>query len=436
MKRYFAFLFLAVVVLSACTPDEKDKEEVIDIKVTINTDAVRVKMDEYVQLDYTVTPSSASIEWSSSDNTVAKVGDGMVRGVNIGHAIITARAGNSEATCEVFVTNPSGATAQLNVLTLTMQKGETFQMECYSSYGFEAEWSSDAPQIVSVDDKGLLTALAPGMAKITAEVGAEELSAVIAVQHTWSEYELVWSDEFDGSSLNTEYWTVQTGVGANGEAQHYTDRTENIRVKDGCLEIEARKETYGSDLSEREYTSGRMSSKGKKAFLYGKMEARISFPNGAGTWPAFWMMGETLSWPYCGEIDIVEHAGRLPNTVSFAVHTPDKNLSKNNNWSAVKNFSSSVENEFHVYGIEWKEEEFNGRDQIVFSVDGVEYATVTEDMNHINDVKYWPFVQEHYFILNLALGGNMGLTIDDAIFDQPVVMKVDWVRAYQRTEIE
>lgn len=436
MKRYFAFLILAVVVLCACTPDEKDKEEAIEVKITMSTDAVRVKMGEYVQLDYTVTPSSTSVEWSSSDNTVAKVGDGMVRGVNIGHAVITARAGNAEATCEVFVTNPSGATAQLNVLTLTMQKGETFQMECYSSYGYEAEWSSEAPQVVSVDAKGLLTAHAAGMAKITAHVGSEDLTAVIAVQHTWTEYELVWSDEFDGSSLNTDYWTIQTGVGANGEAQHYTDRAENIRVKDGCLEIEARKENYGTDLSEREYTSGRMSSKGKKAFLYGKMEARISFPKGAGTWPAFWMMGETLSWPYCGEIDIVEHAGRLPNTVSFAVHTPDKNLSKNNNWSAVKNFSSSVENEFHVYGIEWKEEEFNGRDQIVFSVDGIEYATVTEDMNHINDIKYWPFVQEHYFIINLALGGNMGLAIDDAIFDQPVVMKVDWVRAYQRTEKE
>ena len=95
-----------------------------------------------------------------------------------------------------------------------------------------------------------------------------------------------------------------------------------------------------------------------------------------------------------------------------------------------------LEENFHVYGIEWKEDDFNGMDRIVFSIDGTPYATAQEDAEHVDENAYWPFNKEHFIILNLAIGGNMGGTVDDAIFANPILMKVDWIHVYQRSEVE
>ena len=162
------------------------------------------------------------------------------------------------------------------------------------------------------------------------------------------------------------------------------------------------------------------------------MEARIKFPGGVGTWPAFWMMGESGGWPKCGEIDIMEHVGYLDNRASFALHTQEKNGSNGRNWHATHFFDYPLSNDFHVYGVEWCQEEENGKDCIHFLVDGEIYATVWE--TKIGDHDSWPFYKPHYFILNLAIGGNMGGKVDDSIFNQQRIMYVDWVRVYQRQE--
>lgn len=162
------------------------------------------------------------------------------------------------------------------------------------------------------------------------------------------------------------------------------------------------------------------------------MEARIKFPGGKGTWPAFWMMGESGNWPKCGEIDIIEHIGSQDTRASFALHTQEKNGSNGRNWHGTHFFDNPLSNDFHTYGVEWCEEEENGKDCIRFTVDGEVYATVWE--SKIGDTVSWPFCQPHYFILNLAIGGTMGGSIDDAIFNQKRIMYVDWVRVYQRQE--
>jgi beta-glucanase (GH16 family) len=253
---------------------------------------------------------------------------------------------------------------------------------------------------------------------------------MVAVSHNWGEYSLVWSDEFNGDKVDESIWNYNLGGNGwgNNESQYYTNRPENIRLINGCLEIEARKEKYEN----REYTSARIYSKGKKSFLYGKMEARIKFPGGKGTWPAFWMMGESGGWPKCGEIDIMEHVGSIDNRASFALHTQEKNGMNGRNWHSTHFFDYPLSNDFHTYGVEWCQEEENGKDCIRFFVDGVEYATVWE--NNIGDHDSWPFYKPHYFILNFAIGGNMGGKVDDAIFNQKRIMYVDWVRVYQRQE--
>ncbi len=286
-------------------------------------------------------------------------------------------------------------------------------------------WESSDKNVATVFF-GEVTAIAHGTTTITAKVGTVTAQCVVTVPEL--EYQLVWSDEFEGNTLNINNWVYEIGTGSwgwgNDEKQYYTDRPENIRLKNGQLIIEAKKESYeGSN-----YTSARITTKNKVQFTYGKMEARISLPSGAGTWPAFWMLGASGGWPRCGEIDIMEHVGKDPTMISHALHTANKNGSKGNNWNK-KTYYNNAEGDFHIFGMEWVENGDIGKyDYIRFFVDGTETAVCYENLQTDED---WPFNKDFFFVLNLAVGGIWGGTIDDQIFNQPVQMKVDWVKVYQ-----
>ena len=412
-------LFLCAVLCIACEPT---------VNFSLNPNTLQMKVGDISNID--VVGSATNIEWTSSDESVATVFHGVITANAIGSATITAKSGSTTVNAQVFVSGTDGSTLRISPAFVSLKKGETYQFQYGNTYGLDLTWTSSAEDIVQVDQQGTVTALKPGNATITLSTPVESVTALVAVAHQWGEYSLVWSDEFNGSKLDESVWNYNTGGGGwgNNELQYYTTRLENIRLANGYLEIEARKETYEN----REYTSARIYSKGKKSFLYGKMEARIKFPGGVGTWPAFWMMGESGGWPKCGEIDIMEHVGYLDNRASFALHTQEKNGSNGRNWHATHFFDYPLSNDFHVYGVEWCQEEENGKDCIHFLVDGEIYATVLE--TKIGDHDSWPFYKPHYFILNLAIGGNMGGKVDDSIFNQQRIMYVDWVRVYQRQE--
>lgn len=412
-------LFLCAVLCIACEPT---------VNFSLNPNTLQMKVGDISNID--VVGSATNIEWTSSDDSVATVFHGVITANAIGSATITAKSGSTTVNAQVFVSGTDGSTLRISPAFVSLKKGETYQFQYGNTYGLDLTWTSSAEDIVQVDQQGTVTALKPGNATITLSTPVESVTALVAVAHQWGEYSLVWSDEFNGSKLDESVWNYNTGGGGwgNNELQYYTTRLENIRLANGYLEIEARKETYEN----REYTSARIYSKGKKSFLYGKMEARIKFPGGVGTWPAFWMMGESGGWPKCGEIDIMEHVGYLDNRASFALHTQEKNGSNGRNWHATHFFDYPLSNDFHVYGVEWCQEEENGKDCIHFLVDGEIYATVWE--TKIGDHDSWPFYKPHYFILNLAIGGNMGGRVDDSIFNQQRIMYVDWVRVYQRQE--
>ena len=403
-------------------------ETVPSVSFSLNPNTLQMKVGDIANID--VVGSATNIEWTSSNDSVATVFHGVITANAIGSATITAESGNTTVQAQVFVTGTDGATLRITPALISLKKGETHQFQYGNAYGLPLTWTSSDESIASVTADGLVTALKSGNATITLSTDLESVTALVAVAHQWGEYSLVWSDEFNGSKLDESVWNYNTGGGGwgNNESQYYTNRPENIRLVDGCLEIEARKEKYEN----REYTSARIYSKGKKSFLYGKMEARIKFPGGKGTWPAFWMMGESGNWPKCGEIDIIEHIGSQDTRASFALHTQEKNGSNGRNWHGTHFFDNPLSNDFHTYGVEWCEEEENGKDCIRFTVDGEVYATVWE--SKIGDTVSWPFCQPHYFILNLAIGGTMGGSIDDAIFNQKRIMYVDWVRVYQRQE--
>lgn len=247
-------------------------------------------------------------------------------------------------------------------------------------------------------------------------------------------YALVWADDFNGPELDSANWqAVQHGDVDNGEMQFYTDRPENVSVSNSCLWLTARRETYtGSGpwmkgkTRTSAYTSGKVQTLGKRAFRYGRIEARMILPRGAGTWPAFWMLGGNMfepgvGWPLCGEIDILEHAKSL-NAVSAAVHTGVYNH-RNDTHKIQYHPLRDYDTAFHVYGVEWTP------DQLAFQVDGHVFFTVTKAELGAGPAQ-WPFDQPFWLILNLAVGGSLGG--DPAGGTYPGSLQIDWVRAYQR----
>jgi len=237
------------------------------------------------------------------------------------------------------------------------------------------------------------------------------------------ELSLIWSDEFNTNGApSTSKWNYDMGNGSGGwgnnELQFYTNRSENVIQKDGNLVIKAIKESYqGYD-----YTSTRLKTQGKFSFTYGRVEVRAKLPQGRGTWPAIWMLGDNITsagWPACGEIDIMEYVGYQPDVIYTSIHTTSSFGDTVNHDS----FNlATAEEEFHIYGIEWTETE------IKFFVD--ETIHYTYKPTAYND-QTWPFNKNQFLILNLAIGGNWGglQGVDDTIFPQE--FSIDYVRVYQ-----
>ena len=231
---------------------------------------------------------------------------------------------------------------------------------------------------------------------------------------------LVWSDEFDGTTLNLDNWSYELGDGCpnlcgwgNNELQEYT--VDNHRLEDGMLIISAKK---GSNSN---YTSTRIKTKGKQEFQYGRIEARVKVPSGAGMWPAFWALGndiETNSWPNCGEIDIVEYVGKNPGQIFTSVHTPS---SYGNTVNSMITNVPNVEEDFHNYAVEWNENfiDFFFDDTRVYT-----YSVQTKNQNT------WPFNKPFFLIINLAIGGNFGGPVANNI-QFPREFIIDYVRVYQ-----
>ena len=244
------------------------------------------------------------------------------------------------------------------------------------------------------------------------------LLALIAVYAAVPDgYKLVWSDEFEGSSIDNSKWTYDLGGNGwgNNELECYTNRADNAYVADGMLHIKALKESYQGS----QYTSARMKTKGLFEFQYGYVEARIALPAFPGIWPAFWMLGQNIDgagWPACGEIDILE-AINNENKIYATCH-----WSANGGHADYGTNKSLDVTQFHTYFLEWT------KDSIKIGVDGAQHyeMKITDGVGETGS-----FHKKFFFLLNVAVGGNWpGFTIDESQF--PTEMKVDFVRVYQQ----
>lgn len=228
-------------------------------------------------------------------------------------------------------------------------------------------------------------------------------------------YRLVWHDNFSSPTIDTSSWTHEIAEPGwvNGELQYYTN-AKNVCIKNGKLILTARNDS-------NKFSSSRLITKNKRIFTYGIVQIRAKLPAGKGTWPALWMLGNNIdqvSWPACGEIDIMEHVGRDKGVVHSSIH--------NNSGFGATPYTSKINvinpyNKFHVYSAKWTE------NQITFYVDNkvvYNYKPTT-----LND-STWPFNKPAYLILNIAIGGTWGGQVDQSIF--PTSMIIDWIKVYQK----
>ena len=238
--------------------------------------------------------------------------------------------------------------------------------------------------------------------------------------------ELAWSDEFDGDAVDRANWTYDIGGWGwgNGEAQFYTDRPENARTENGLLVIELRQEQFEDSF----YTSARLLSQGLQEFKYGRIESRIKVPKGAGTWPAFWMLGANFEqdspdpakqWPTIGEIDIMEYVGREPDLVLGTVHGPGyAGAGGKSKWNRQE---FDIDDDWHTFAIDWNAE------RIQWFFDGDMYFELGPENLAGRE---WVFDEPFFIILNLALGGTLGGTVAPDL-EFPIGYYVDYVRVYQ-----
>ncbi len=300
-----------------------------------------------------------------------------------------------------------------------------------------------------------------------------------------NEYQLQWSDEFDGTELNRDNWNVEDNArgGGNAELQYYTPRNISIEkhpvTGESCLVLTAKKEDYGN----RPCTSARLNTQDKVTVHYGKVEARIAFPYTAdGLWPAFWMLGNNLAknlgnnddvdktkaalakqgrvvWPKCGEIDICEmgHHKGIENGTQDRYFNGACHWGESFNNGAYPNVGGfytadyPVQGDFHLFTLVWTEDSiamYLDQDKYPETAPYFQLSLRNKEVNQPGHYFNHPF----YLVLNLAVGGffpNMPaaekyperITFDDPSFQRvtalpadgtPVKMYVDYIRVYTK----
>ena len=281
--------------------------------------------------------------------------------------------------------------------------------------------SSSSAVILSSDSREESSDSKNSLSSSTRHSGSDPESSSTKATEPSKEY--FWNDEFDGESIDTSKWNFEIGTGASGwgnnEWEYYTNRKENAYIKDGVLHIRAQKEDYKGS----KYTSARMLTKGKFAFKYGTVEARIALPVGKGIWPAFWMLGDNfdkVGWPACGEIDIIE-AVNSENIVYGTNHWANGSeyATYGNNTGNYRDQKHEMDiTQFHTYKFTWDEK------YIRMFVDDFMYHEILIEGNKGDTEE---FHKPFFFLLNVAVAGNWpGFEVDDTQF--PNEMLVDYIR--------
>ena len=241
---------------------------------------------------------------------------------------------------------------------------------------------------------------------------------------------LIWNDEFNDANLNQQKWIFQTGDGCpnlcgwgNSELEYYTNSNQNTYLSNGNLVLKVLPENLGG----ASFSSGKIFTNGTFSQTYGRFEARMKMPLGAGLWPAFWMLPVNNQWPTTGEIDIMEYRGDQATITQATLHYGA--AWPNNKYDgSVYNTSIDLSADFHVYAVEWSDND------IKWFFDGTVIKTETKNPNSLDPVSNanaWPWDKDFYIILNLAVGGWFtGVTSANNVVLTKPTFEIDYVRVY------
>ena len=424
---------------------------IVDLSTTYALNKVEIDWEAAYATQYQIQLSNNKQQWTTVSNISSGNGGTDIINLNGQNARYVRMYGTQRTTIgtaqygySIFEFEVYGEAATNNAsLSSILINGNAFAAFSSDQYSYDY---SLKPGVSSVPTVSVTTANSnatytitnaqslPGTTTINVTAADGSANQTYTLNFTASEYNLVWNDEFDYTGApNTSKWHHQTypPVGDswfNNEEQHYTNRLQNSYVDNGSLKIKAIKESYPDPTSgsTKEYTAARLNS--KYAFRYGRMEVKAKLPAAQGTWPAIWTLGKNISengaywqtqgygntaWPYCGEIDIMEQDVNKSKT-SGAFHFPDSNGSHTYTTNSIDVSDSG--NTWHIYAMEWTAE------SIKLMVDDVVFHTLDNAQNAYFD-------NEHFILLNIAMGGQLGGTIPDNFTSD--IMEIDYVRVYQ-----
>ena len=391
MKNTFLFLLLSFTVLIiGCSPDDAPNPELPSI---IIQDATVIETDNDQTVGITVTLNKAAeTNVIFNYSTIAGTALSGVDFNPISDELFTINAGETTGNIEFVIKGDN------------VEEGdETFEIAFLNPVGGSLV-NSKITVTISDDD---------------VDGGVQIPSGGYDAPATYPGFTLVWEDNFDGTALGS-HWTQEIGRGSSGwgnnELQYY--RAQNTTVANGYCIIEAKQENF----SGANYTSSRMITKGAEDFKYGRIDIRAALPEGQGIWPALWMLGSNIdqvSWPNCGEIDIMEIVGHEPNKLHGTLHWGDVN-GNHAQYGGYKNSSIDLSEEFNVYSIIWTQT------QITWLLNNVQYHVI-----NINEAQFDEFRENFFFIMNVAVGGNWPGSPDaTTVFPQRMI--VDYIRVHQQ----
>ncbi len=393
------YLFGLLILISSCGSDEAPMPPTTDAKPTVSLEALNV---EEGNEDKSVFASVRLSKASSETVTIfVETMDGTAE-ANIDYKPISSSIEFSPGTVQENI--------KLDIIGDDMSEiDENFTLNIINVTG--ATIGTGTVEVIIEND----------------DVGDGNVAIPATGYSTPMEYEsmnLLWSDEFSGTELDESNWTYESGNGdwgwGNNELEFY--RRENTSIVDGHLVIQAREEFYNGF----NYTSSRIITKNKFEFKYGRVDIRAVIPEGQGIWPALWMLGANISevsWPRCGEIDIMELVGHEPSTVHGTVHYANQSgdhMPPNGNDTSLS--SGKFSDEFHVFSLIWEE------DRIEIYMDDQLYHTATP--LSLGSQNPYPFNEPFFFIMNVAVGGNWPGSPDaSTVFPQAMI--VDYIRVFQ-----
>ncbi len=251
-----------------------------------------------------------------------------------------------------------------------------------------------------------------------------------------ADWQLVWSDEFNGTELDSSKWGYELGFVRNKEYQYYTNKTENVRVEHGCLVLQGHRVQWKNPdfvpgqtndwtraRADIAITSGSVNTRERFSFTHGRIECRAKVPARKGSWPAIWTLGadiEEVGWPRCGEIDVLEFYGQTPDRVTCNVHGFSETTGRYASPGGCELRDRTPTDGFHVYALEWNE-----REAVCF-YDGVRYGAFP--LGEYGGA----FSRPHYILLNLALGAEWMMPESEVEVDDGTCFEVDWIRVYRK----